>query len=160
MKNEYTVSWPLFRSWAAEGMFRGRQLALLIVFCLLGLLSLLLLVIGGGVLYLILALFCFYRAFARPFLLARRTFGRLAKFHGADSWLRTISFEADGLSIADGQTVTRAPYTDISGIREKGDQITLRLKNDTAVRLYASAFVGTDWPACRAFIESRRSGAG
>ncbi|MBO5485904.1 MAG: hypothetical protein J5988_03085 [Eubacterium sp.] len=160
MKNEYCVTWKLYRTWAIESMFRGTRLALEICWCILGLLSLGFLWISSfGVFFLVMAVFCFYRAFFRTLLLAKRQYRALAKTYGTENWTRTIAFEDGQISVSEGTLSLVIPYKDITDIREKQDEISLILKNKTVIRLYRDAFTAGNWPGCRAKITAEQESA-
>lgn len=157
MKNEYCVTWKLYRTWAIESMFRGAMLALEICWCILGLISLGFLWISNfGVFFLVIAVFCFYRAFFRTLLLAKKQYRVLAKTYGKENWTRTIVFEDGQIAVSEGTFSMVIPYKDITDIQEKQDRIRLVLKNKTVVRLYQDAFVAGDWTACKAKITAEQ----
>ena len=135
-------------------MFRGVRLAFVVFWSLIGVAVLIL--FRGNPIFWLLALFAFYRAFLRPLVLAKTQYRTLAKTHGKEDWLRTITFEEDGIIVTEDSTSIQYAYEDVSEIREKGDQIKLVFQNQTAVRLYQSAFVDTDWTTCKAFIQEKR----
>ncbi|MDE6531816.1 MAG: hypothetical protein K2K96_13760 [Lachnospiraceae bacterium] len=71
--------------------------------------------------------------------------------------VRTILFEDDCITISEEDVlVIKYPYSDIVGIRERGDKIWLDMQDKSVIRLYQSAFVDTDWDKCKEWIESHR----
>lgn len=155
MKNEYPVTWRLYQLWTLESMGKGVQLVFSIIWYVMGLVAIGVVASGVfSVLFIFLALFCFYRAFFRYFLKARKRYKAQAKKFGTKNWLRTITFEEDRLTVSEGAVTTEYLYADLTGIQEKKDKIWLTYKNKTVLRLYQGAFVGTDWAACKAKIEA------
>lgn len=157
MKNEYEVTWKIYKSWAIESMFRGKRLAFMIFWLVLGTIFLFGAITDRIVYLPFFALYCFYRAVFRNLLLAKKQYGVLAKNYGMENWKREISFEENEIILAEGNVRLQFSYEDIRNINEKGDKIWITFKNLTALRLYHSAFVHTDWMECKRHILSHKA---
>lgn len=149
MKNEYQVTWKQYKSWAVEGMFSGVKLFFLIVWCLFGGVTLYLGIAGRLYIYCFLSVFCFYRAFLRTVLLAKRQYKLLAEQYKKENWTRSIMFEEDQITIVEENISMKYEYSSVVGIREKKDKIWLYMGDKSVIRLYKSAFVDTDWEKCK-----------
>lgn len=160
MKNEYTVTQKLYRTWALENMCKGIRLFFFISWMLLGLLCLWVSLSPFlSSFFRVMALFCFYRAFLRNLLAAKKQYQILAKTYGQENWTRTIVFEEDKITTSEPASAFWSSYSDIVNIREKSDKIWLILNNKTVIRLYKSAFINTTWEECKAAILSRKEHA-
>lgn len=159
MKNEYFVTWKLYRSWMFEGNVKKVRLRLylMISWCILLAACLFLGIWTHEILFFGFAVYCAYMAFFRNLLLANKQFKTMGDSFKKKEWVRTILFEDDCITISDGDVlVIKYPYSDIVGIRERGDKIWLDMQDKTVIRLYQSAFVDTDWDKCKEWIESHR----
>lgn len=158
--NEYKVTWELYCSWAIENMFKGARLALMIIWSVLTLVCLVLgIFVGGGlrIFYFAMMLFALYHAFFRVLVLSRSQYRRLSKAYGSENWIRRITFEEDGISLAEGNFSYKYNYGDIKTIREEGGKIWLMAANGTVLRLYKEAFVDSNWEECKAKIEEMQA---
>lgn len=155
MKNEYCITWKLYRSWAFENLFKGARLTFLIIWSLFCLVSLWLGLSGFNIFYIFLAIFCFYRAVLRTLLFAKKQYKTLVKMYGKENWTRTITFEDSCISLIEGPISIQYSYTDLAGIREKDNKIWLIFNNSTVIRLYKNAFVDSDWTECKSLITAR-----
>lgn len=160
MKNEYLVTWKLYRSWMFEGnvmLVKGR-LFLMIFWCILLAAGLFMGILSHEILFFVFAVYCAYMAFFRTLLLVYLQFKMLRERFKKKEWVRTILFEDDCITVSEEDIlVTKYPYSGIVDIRERGDKIWLDMQQDKSViRLYQSAFVDTDWDKCKEWIESHR----
>lgn len=156
MKNEYEVTEKLFLSWVKESMLTGVRfkfkvfwsvlIAAAIVFCV---------IYNWNIIFILLAVFCLYRAFLRDFVTAKSQYMRLVKLHGNDKWVRTITFENDFICVNDGNASVKYYYTDITGIRESGNIIWLDTNKQGVIRLYKNAFKDGDCDQCINMIKSK-----
>ena len=156
MRNEYSVDRRLYRQWVRENAFRGTKLVFFIVWCVLFLVMAGLAVwrfaAGGtaeGVLFLLMAAFCLYRAFLRDRLFVDRQFEKLSRYYGKGSWTRRIDFEDGGIVLTEEKTRQEIAWDDLLKMTEKDDLIVLRMRTDAAVRLYRSKFTDCEWKDCR-----------
>lgn len=158
MKNEYSVSWKLYKSWAIENMFHGVHLYLFIFWSLFTLCTFLF-ALKESMIFLVFTIFGLYRTFFRNLMITRRLYTNLAKIHGKENWTRTISFGIHTITITDETLSIEYQYSDIASIKEDADKIRLTFYNKTVLRLYQTAFIDTDWSTCKALIESRKNSA-
>ncbi len=166
MKNQYLITWELYRSWMFDGNVRRerRRLYLMIGWCILmaaclfmGVVSLLMGMWPEEILFFMFAVFSAYRAFLRNRLLAGRQFKAIGERFKKKEWVRTILFEDDRITISEEDfLVIKYSYSDIVDIKECGNNIYLDMQDKSVIRLYQSAFVDTDWNKCKAWIESHR----
>lgn len=158
MKNEYCITWKLYRTWAIENMLKGVQFIFLIIWSIFGLALLCLGFFGGfNLLYILFAAFCFYRAVLRNLLFAKKQYKALSTTYGKENWTRTITFEDDQITLTEGPISIQYKYTDIINIKEKNNKIWLIFNNITVIRLYKTAFINTDWTACQTQITAKRT---
>lgn len=153
MKNEYTVTWELYRTWLLENMAKRKRLTLSAVWCALAVWCVLALWKTLPAFALVLAALCVYRAVGRDFVVAKKQYELQAKVCGGENWRRTIVLENDGIVISEGNICVRYGRADIVRIREKGDRIWLDMRDDMVVRMYRSAFSEGSWEECRAMLE-------
>lgn len=156
MKNEYEVTWTIYRSWAVESMFRGKRLVFMIGWLVFGIVFLVGAITDRVVFLPFCALYCFYRAVLRNVLLAKKQYDTLAKNYGTKNWKREILFEKNEITLIEGNVRLQFNYENIGDIREKGNKIWITFKNQTVLRLYHSAFVHTDWMECKRHMLSCR----
>ncbi len=141
IKNEYRVTWELYREWLMENKTRGAKLCFLIFWSFLTIVSIVLYFLEDFFLpFLLLAALGVYRAFIRDYIAARKQYIQLAKLHGCESWRRTITVTDADIVIDEGASVVNCKKSDVVGIRKKGDKIWLIMNNRTVIRLYRSAF--------------------
>ena len=159
MRNEYTIDWPLLKKWTNESHYSGMRLIFFILWCALLIGSIVFVVLSivanmyfYGLIYILIALFSFYRAFLWNIMIAKQQYKRLAQIYGKTSWVRTISFEDDGIVIKEEKTETKYNYSDILDIVEKDERIYLKLQAKTVMRLYKSKFVDCTWKECKVKI--------
>lgn len=166
MKNQYLITWELYKSWMFDVNVRRerRRRYLMIGWCILlavclfmGAVCLFMGIWPYEILFFIFAVFCAYRAFLRNMLLASRQFKAMRDRFKKNEWVRTIQFEDDRITLSEEDfLVIKYCYSDIVDIKECGNQIYLDMQDKSVIRLYQSAFVDTDWNRCKAWIESRR----
>ncbi|MBO4432611.1 MAG: YcxB family protein [Clostridia bacterium] len=161
MRNEYIIDWPLLKKWTNERHHSGIRLALYIVWCILlvgsfvfTILSIVANMYTNAFYFILIALFSFYRAFLWNVMIAKQQYKRFAQTYGKNSWVRTISFEENGIVIKEEKTETKYNYSDILEIVEKDEGIYLRLQAKTVIRLYKSKIVDCTWEECKEKIIS------
>lgn len=154
MKNEYTITWGLYQSWAIENTFKGPRLPFTLLWCAAGLAAA---VIGSGIspLYLLISAFCFYLAFLKNLLFAKKQYQVLSKVYGGENWVRTIVFEEEQITVTEGTSSTKFSYSDIADIQEKDDKIWIIFHSKAVLRLYQSTFTNVSWALCRSFLSRK-----
>lgn len=105
--------------------------------------------------YLVIALLCFYRAFIRDILVAKRQYAAMEKSYGQKDWLRTITFDEEQILLFEGNISVSYKYSGISGVREKDNRVWLMCGDGKVIRMYKDRFVDADWEKCRALIERK-----
>lgn len=159
MKNEYIIDWQLLKRWTNESQYRGINLAFFIGWCVFFLGSL----VFGSILIAAnmhfdalfsfpMALFCFYRAFFRNIMIAKRQYKRFVQIYAKDSWVRSIIFDDEEIILKEEKTEIKYDYADIREIIEKDDRIYLKVQAKTVIRLYKSKFVDCTWENCKSKI--------
>ncbi|MCH5274898.1 MAG: hypothetical protein J1E65_03590 [Lachnospiraceae bacterium] len=108
-----------------------------------------------SIIYTLFFLFCLYRAFLRNLVVARVQYRRLATTYGEENWVRTITFNEDGIELSEGKMTAGYAYSDIVEIREKQNKIWLIAGNKTVIRLYRDTFINTDWETCKDLLQKR-----
>ena len=105
MRNEYIIDWPLLKKWTNESHHSGIRLVFFILWCVLLTGSLVFSVISivanmyaNAFYFILIALFSFYRAFLWNVMIAKQQYKRFAQTYGKNSWVRTISFEENGIT--------------------------------------------------------------
>lgn len=158
IRNEYKITWKVYRSWGLENALKGAQLVLGIVWVLLALFILVLNIIEGGwFFYYFMCLFCIYRAFFRWLVVTNAQYRTLIKRHNGADWLRVIYFEEDKIRLEDGNISVVYSYPDIVELKEKGNKVWLKASNKTVIRLYKDCFVDSTWEECKALVEEKRT---
>ncbi len=158
IRNEYRVTWEIFRSWMWENKRKPPRLVFTIVWVLFGIAVTWLAAAYRFAPYLVMTFFCLYRAFLRDILAAKRQYGAMAKSYGQKDWLRSITFDEEQITLKEGNLSVNYRYSDISGIREAGNRVWLTLKDGKVIRLYKDCFVGSDWEGCRE-LTARKCGS-
>lgn len=161
MKNEFVITKKLYMEWCRENMWKGNRLKMKIVWIFTALLTVLFNVLvyisGDGRMYLyaygvFVFLFCIYRAFFRDQVLSLAQFKRITSYLDSDEWVRTVEFGEDDIISTDGNVTVRTPYSEISGIRDEGNNIWLDTKKKGVIRLYKDKFIGGDFEKFRKLI--------
>lgn len=156
IKNEYRLTWEVYRTWLSESRWKPPMLAFTIMWTVLGAISIGITLLSRYVPFLFFAVFAFYRAFFRCFLVGRGQYNVAAKDYGQKDWIRTIAFDAEQIVQTEGNTSANYRYADIIDIREKGNRAWLIMRNKKAIRLYKDCFGDSSWEECRALIEEKR----
>ena len=158
IRNEYRVTWNLFRAWLWENKKKPPRLAIAIMWIVLCLAATVMGVVLQYPFYFVFTIFALYRAFFRDILVAGRQYETMAKSYGQKDWLRTITFDEENIAVVEGNISVNYKYPDISEIREKDNKVWLQLKDKMVIRLYKDCFVDADWEECRSLIERKRNG--
>lgn len=162
IKNEYTVTYNLLKSWMWESKLKGIRLFFFISWICFGVILLPFGILGCyyNVLYgyfiLVMVLFCFYCAFLRDILALKRQYSHFAKIYGKENWARTILFDDNFITVTDETSLSRFKYGDITDIIEKEERVSIIIKKATTIRVYKDCFVDSDWETCKIFILSKQ----
>ncbi|MGN0426563.1 MAG: DUF6709 family protein [Agathobacter sp.] len=150
IKNEYVVTWHMYKEWIIEGMTHGILLVFRIIWGVLAIIC-----FGLGFLkdfsyiYFLLAVFCVYQLFIRKYIHARKQYNRLLQQFGNKDWTRTIALSDKYTFLKDNETVIRMKNEDILEVKEKGNKIYLAMKGGPTLLMYESAFVKGSWEECK-----------
>jgi len=164
VKNEFTVTKELYMSWNRENMWKGIRLKFKILWTVTALLLIVFIIflhsIGDGRLYLYvygvsMALYCIYRGYFRESVLTAMQYRRNINVFGSENWVRTIEFGEDDIISRDGNVTVRTPYSEIVGMRDKGNNIWLDTKKKMVIRLYKDKFIGGDFEQFKKFISAK-----
>lgn len=164
MKNEYKITKDLMISWANEYHLRGINIALFILWCIIGVYGLVSLGIfiftHSHWLYIYISFLCLfvavYKLFFSRFIILSNRYKMLSRTYGVTEWIRTTEFSDDEIILTDHNTVTKIRYENITKIKEKNNVVIIFLHDNMALRLYKDAFVEGSWQECRERIESKR----
>ena len=105
IRNEYMVTWKLYREWLLENKTKGAKLVFLVFWSLMAIVLFVMSFFGGlSWFYLFMAVFCVYRAFFRDYIAARKQYAQLVKIYGCESWLRTITLSDTGIMLEEGNS--------------------------------------------------------
>lgn len=156
MKNEYIVTWQLYRTWLWENMRKPLKCVFSVIWAAFTIWSIVMYLSLRFSALLIFVVFGVYRAFFRDLLLAKKRYNLLAQSYGGTNWTRIISFEEDRIVTTDEQSKANASYqtyyTEIAQIKEKGNKVWLILKDKMVIRLYKDKFSGASWEECRTYL--------
>lgn len=153
MKNEYRVTWELYKKWVIENKLKGARLAITILWSIYTIVALYYFFVWNFKFFLLIALFCVYRAVIRDFVVAKKQYNLLAKTYGGKNWLRTITISDEGIYVNEGNISVNCPKTDIAQVKEKDDKIWIVLHNKQVIRLYKSAFTEGSWTECKELLK-------
>ncbi len=153
MKNQFTVTKEMYKSWCIDSQFRGRRLAFFIMWCVLFGVCMGLAIWSREILFVIYAIFCGYQAFARVFVLANVNYRRIAKSYNCDNWVRTIEFLDDKIMLSEESFSMTFTYDSIVKFVDKDNRIWIYFNNKTCIRMYKDAFVSGNWEQCKRFLE-------
>ena len=173
MKNEYLMTWKLYRSWYREMRFRGWGLVFFIlytlilcadaVFCVIFLMQS---IRSGGqfpywyaMLLFWIGLFCAYRAYLRYYLIARQRYNFMVKTYGKTEWMVRIVFGEKLIELHEPTAKQRLRYSDLISVTDRDNKIRLKFKNGVVVRLYKDAFVDSTWQECEEMLRAKMNEA-
>lgn len=156
IKNEYTVTWKLYREWLMENKTKGVKLAFLVFWSFMAIVLFVMSFFGDlSWFYLLMSVFCVYRAFFRDYIAARKQYAQLAKIYGCESWLRTITISDTDIMLEEGNSSIQCQCADVVRVTEKGDKIWLVMNSNTVIRLYKSAFTEGSWEECKELFQKK-----
>lgn len=162
MKNEYKVTKNLIMSWAKEYHLRGAlNIILFILWCTVGIIGILGLIFSVPrhldwkitFFYAFMLVLSVFRLFVSRFIAAAQKYNLYAKTYGVSEWLRSIEFFEDEIVLTDHTTVNKFKYSNIEGIKEKGNTVTLFMNHNMGLRLYKDAFLEGSWEECKDMLK-------
>jgi hypothetical protein len=176
MKNEYTITKRLMRSWAKGGWFNSADnmfRLLLVCFGTVVIIFLPYLFIhlfsfsSGDEIPDILYTFCFYSyhigallvlvliPFA-PRIWYVRKYNTFCKNYSVKEWQRVTEFTEDEIIVTDHKSIFKYQYRTIRRVKERGNVVHIFLKSGTEIIIHKDAFVKGSWEKCKSLI-SRKS---
>lgn len=155
IKNEYRVTWKLYKSWLWENKRKPPKSGFTVMWVIFGMAVTGMAAVFRFAPYLIIAFLCFYRAFIRDILAAGRQYAAMEKSYGQKDWIRTIAIDEEQILLQEGNISVNYKYSDISGIKEKGNKVWLMLRDGKVIRMYKDCFVDSDWETCRNLLVQR-----
>ena len=155
IKNEYNVTWEIYRSWAKESAFKGRQLLFSIIWVLFAIaVQILNAYRGGAILYHFLFFFALYYASLNWLSIAKKQYDEFSKKYGKD-WKRSIVFEDSRIIVWEGPTQIKYRYKEVYMFREKKNKIWLYTTDGSLIRMYVDTFTEGDWEQCKDFLREK-----
>ena len=159
MRNEYIVDWSLVKKSINEYQYKGIRLMIFILWGLILVSTLALCILAAVVeeyVYMVcfglMAMLSVYTMFFRNSVIARKRYKMFVTTYGKESWLRTISFEDNGIVLKEETTEIKYAYSQVAEIDEKDAVICLKLHTEMIVKLFRSKFIDCTWDDCKAII--------
>ena len=155
IKNEYNVTWEIFRSWARENAFKGRQLLFTVIWVVFAIVIQIANVLtGGAALYYFLFVFALYFALLNWLSVARKQYSELCAKHG-ENWKRSIRFEDSRIVVWEGPTHMKFRYKEVYMFREKKNKIWIYARDGSVIRMYMDTFTEGDWEQCKELLREK-----
>ena len=155
IKNEYNVTWEVFRSWAKENAFKGRQLLFSVVWVVFAVvIQILNGYHGGTILYHFLFFFALYFALLNWLSVAKKQYDEACRKYGKE-WKRSIVFEDSRIVIWEGPTHMKYRYKEVYMFREKKNRIWLYCRDGSLIRMYTDTFTEGDWEQCKELLREK-----
>ena len=176
MKNEYTITKRLMRSWAKGGYFNLNSTevmkALFIICCGVALLLFtpyLLIyffrfVTGDGLksMYPVIfggfhteaLLFVFFFAFL-PSLSYSIQYWNWCKNYNVKEWQRATELTEDEIIVKDHRSIFKYQYRTIRRVKVRGNVVHIFLKSGTEIIIHKDAFVSGSWDECKKLISQK-----
>lgn len=155
VKNEYQVTWERYRSWCAESMFQGIQLAFRVMWCVLAVGFLVLSIVAGEWIYGLMMVYCIYQAFVSKLVQGKAQYKKQTDYYKKDSWMRRMILDEEKIGLSEGRLFLTYEYKHLKKIRHKGNKIWLHFQDGTVLRMYKDAFVEGSWEECRQLVEKK-----
>ncbi len=138
--NEYEVTEKRYIQWTYESRKEGKKLFFLIFWSVFTLVCLGMSALSHDYLFVIVALYCLYRAVIRDYVLAKTFYRKSLSDHGG-KWNRRITVSQDDIVIADGKVTVNYKSSDIIRSSQNDERIRLHMKDNNSIRLYNDSFV-------------------
>ena len=143
--NEYDVTKKMFLQWARQSRQRPARIVMTTLWALLFFLTFSLFIISTANIFLILALFCVYRAFFQEYVIALRLYKKNLSTYGENAWHRKISISGEDIVINSGNITVTYKTSDIVKIVQRENLIRLFMNDKSSIRLYKDSFVEGNW---------------
>ncbi len=154
---EYPLTWERYCSWVKADQFRGGRLVVNLLLLALGLACLVLAFPLNFMSIMMIGLFimCVYVVFFNWRYNARTQYRLTARKKGGENWTRRIVFEENSITFSDGGSSRSVSYGDLTGMKEKPNEISLYFGRKLKLVLYPDAFTQGSWPECRALLKAK-----
>ncbi len=167
MKNEYTITKDLIRSWAKEYHLQGGlNIFLFILWCFLGVIGIWGLIFSIALradwfviyLYALISVIAVFKLFIQRFIIWSKRYKLYSTTYGVTEWMRTIEFLDDEIVLTDHTSVSKFQYGNIQKIKERGNLVIIFMNHNMALRLYKDAFKTGSWEECKSMILEKTTG--
>ena len=171
MKNEYTVTKKLMKSWAKGAWFNSADNMLRLLF-MCGALAFILYVPHLSIhlfrfmgynkitdlLYYIFhteALVLFPLIPFAPRIWRVNEYNIIRKNYSVESWQRSIELTEDEIIVTDHKSLFKYQYRTITRVKERGNVVHIFLKSGTEIIIQKDAFVSGSWYDCKKLISQK-----
>ena len=172
MKNEYTITKKLMKSWAkGYHLNSAKNFIFLIIACYVGIVSTLecagtLYLLGYHVIYFPeylayviifggLVLLSLHLIFIHPHTLFSRAYKIYSRNYGVKEWQHTTEFLDDEMVVTDHSSVYKYKYCNIKRVKDKGDYVIIFFKGGFGDRIYKNTFTLGSWEECKSLISKK-----
>ncbi len=164
MKNKYTITKSLIKSWAKEYHLHGAAnifwFVIWCTFCAVGILTFafsLELQMDWIYTYFsaIIVLVALFKLFVSRFFVWSKRYKIYSTTYGVTEWIRTTEFLEEEIVVTDHTSVSKFKYSNIKKIKEKDNLVLIFMNNNMGLRLYKDAFVEGSWQECKELLKSK-----
>lgn len=172
MRNEYTITKSLMKSWAkGYHLNSARNIIFLIIFCYIGIVGALkcaeiLYLLGYHVIYfpeylacvIILGCLVLLSAdiiFVHPHRVFTRAYKSYSQNYCVKEWQHVTEFLDDEIVVTDHNSVYRYKYINIKRVKDRGDFVIILFKGGFGDRIYKNAFTLGSWEECKKLISEK-----
>ena len=172
MKNEYTITKSLMKSWSkGYHLNSAKNIIAFIIACCAGIICALecagvLYLLGYHVIYFpeylayVIVLVCFtllsvHAIFIHPHTLFSRAYKIYSRNYCVKEWQRVTEFLDDEIVVTDHNSVYRYKYINIKRVKDRGDFVLILFKGGFGDRIYKNAFVDGSWEECKKLISEK-----
>lgn len=174
MRNEYTITKKLIKSWAKGYHLNSTKNAILfIIMCCWGICCAfacaeILYLLGYHVIYfpeylayaIILgccALFSVDAIFIHPHTLFSRAYKSYSKNYCVKEWQHVTEFLDDEMVVTDHNSIYRYKYSNLKSVKDRGDFVLIVFKGGFGDRIYKNAFTTGSWEECKKLLSGKSS---
>ena len=175
MRNEYTITKKLMKSWAKGWCFNSAG-NMFLLFLMCGLVAFAIYVpylffqfwhfLGYNKIPDLLYSFAFYAFHIEallillliPFIpLMRRVteYNIIRKNYSVKEWQRVTEFTEDEIIVTDHKSIFKYQYRTIRRVKERGNVVYIFLKSGTEIIIHKDAFVSGSWDECKKLISQK-----
>lgn len=177
MRNEYTVTKRLMKSWRKGFYFNSvSHFCVLCILCLYVIFMLYLPQLIDYIFYLCgikglpeitysveyyishaFALFMLCFIYFMPYLSYIGQYNTYRKNYSVNRWQRVTDFTGGEIIVTDHRSVFKYQYRSITQVKEKRNRVIISLNSGTEIVVYKDAFVNGSWEECKRLISSKSS---